>query len=426
MHIGALGCSVGYDKVRSITLGSSESLFDFDVVYMNPRSSIEGLFNYHISVLASAGFPQGTVANIRKVLENRISQFEAFLSSGRTLVLTPLFIPTIKSVNRAASESIDLNELFPWGTDNLKEDIGENVTASNISPYQTFFNAIKGRISYQARFTKPLGQPIFYIHNTKQVVACIEQRGKGTILYLPPPKPGPDDERIYFTALEALIKNLPKSVENESLPQWTNNATVVQENEAKINLDKLYEEQSALTGKISVAEQRHASITEMKRLFASNGADLEKAVKAVLVYLGFEFTTTEPNRDDLIGKFKNTPVVIEIKGHSKSAAESDATQLEKWVTEYYSNHKVEPKGILVVNTFRNIPLDQRTATDFPAQMLPYSEKRGHCLLTGLQLLGVYSAAVLGKCSNDELADKLLSTEGWLSEFRDWRQFVDFT
>ena len=108
----------------------------------------------------------------------------------------------------------------------------------------------------------------------------------------------------------------------------------------------------------------------------------------VLSELGVEATTGAPGRDDLILKFEGRVAVAEVKGVTKSAQEKHAAQLEKWVSEYFTEHGVHPKGILIVNPYCNLPLDKRTEQAFPNQMLKYSTNREHCLLTTVQLLGI--------------------------------------
>lgn len=126
-------------------------------------------------------------------------------------------------------------------------------------------------------------------------------------------------------------------------------------------------------------------LTPRDQLFLGTGRALELQVRAVLELLGGTVTEPEPGRDDWKVSFPEGDAVVEVKGVGKSAAEKHAAQLEKWVASAYEQTGAMPKGILVVNTWRETPLSERTKEAFPAQMLPYSEGRGHCLVTGLQL-----------------------------------------
>lgn len=133
------------------------------------------------------------------------------------------------------------------------------------------------------------------------------------------------------------------------------------------------------------AQQKKEAAELKNQLFLGTGRALELEVKKVLESLGGEVTEPSANRDDWKITFPEGRVVCEVKGVSKSAAEKHAAQLEKWVSSEYDETGELPKGLLVVNTWREIPLAERSGVNFPDQMIPYCESRGHCLISGLQL-----------------------------------------
>lgn len=127
-------------------------------------------------------------------------------------------------------------------------------------------------------------------------------------------------------------------------------------------------------------------ISEYKHLLTGTGSSLENIVRKVLLELDFKLEEVEANRTDIIGKYKEVSVVFEIKGLTKSAGERNAAQLEKWISEYHVQTGIKPKGVLLVNAFRNTPLAERTELVFPEQMLKYSISREHCLISATQFL----------------------------------------
>ncbi len=50
---------------------------------------------------------------------------------------------------------------------------------------------------------------------------------------------------------------------------------------------------------------------------------------------------------------------------------------------------MHPKGVLIVNAYREISPSERTEAPFPHQMLSYSHVRKHCLITTTQLLSIF-------------------------------------
>lgn len=188
-------------------------------------------------------------------------------------------------------------------------------------------------------------------------------------------------------------------------------------------MKKLESDLKTLTNKISNQKKIIASLQEYKILFSGTGRALEVNVGKVLSELGFEVAEGLPGRDDLILKYKDKVAVVEVKGVSKSAAEKHAAQLEKWVSEYFSSCGVMPKGILIVNAFKDIPLADRTEDPFPSQMITYSKNRNHCLLTGIQLLGICLFCKANPDKSDEIIERLFNTDGLIMEYSDWTNFV---
>lgn len=135
-------------------------------------------------------------------------------------------------------------------------------------------------------------------------------------------------------------------------------------------------------------------------------------MEAAFQKLGCTVEEGKPGRADRIIRWKKHVAVIEVKGLAKSAREKDSAQLEKWVSEHAIDTGEQPKGLLIVNAWRNTALDEREEPPFPPQMLPYSEQREHCLLTTAQLL----AALLTATSKEKRATflgELFETNGVL-------------
>jgi hypothetical protein len=97
--------------------------------------------------------------------------------------------------------------------------------------------------------------------------------------------------------------------------------------------------------------------------------------------------------------------------------------LEKWVSEYFSTYGVQPKGILIVNPFKDVPLKDRTESPFPDQMIGYSQRREHCLITTLQLLGIYFDILQNPAKKDELIKTIFATQGIYTEYQSWSEFI---
>jgi hypothetical protein len=149
---------------------------------------------------------------------------------------------------------------------------------------------------------------------------------------------------------------------------------------------------------------------------AGTGKALEARVHDALSELGCTVEEAEPNRTDRVPRWGDKVGVIEVKGVTKSASERDATQLEKWVSEYTLEHDAAPKGILAVNAWRDLPLHERKRPAFPHQMLKYSTDRGHYLLETSQLLAAAMTCTTKK-AKDGFLKRMFETVGVMDGYR---------
>ncbi|WP_316778842.1 hypothetical protein [Pedobacter antarcticus] len=83
------------------------------------------------------------------------------------------------------------------------------------------------------------------------------------------------------------------------------------------------------------------------------------------------------------------------------------------MSSYHVDHGYKPKGILIVNAFKDKPLAERLDQDFPEQMLPFSTKMELTLMSSTQLLGLYLDFKRGEISFKNIHKLLWNTVGRL-------------
>jgi hypothetical protein len=81
------------------------------------------------------------------------------------------------------------------------------------------------------------------------------------------------------------------------------------------------------------------------------------------------------------------------------------------------------KGILILGTFRLLPLDQRTQADFTENVIRVLAMGDICALTGLQLYCLVLAARSEPDLKETIMAELFETRGVLGRARDWRQIL---
>lgn len=316
---------------------------------------------------------------------------------------------------------------------NVTEVVGERIDICCSSPYRDFFTNTRTCYYYASYFSVAENSTILgKIKGTDKVVAAVIPYGSGKIVLLPQiyeeeeyktEDVWKENGKKYLDSLFELNRRLKITDEEMDLPGWAQNIYILDE---KVKLKK----QNTIENKIAKLEkeldkERIAvqEVQKYKLLLTSSGTTLEEIVKQVLDELGFTILEAEKGRSDIIAKYGEVAIVAEIKGVTKSAAEKHAAQLEKWVAQYIEENEVSPKGMLIVNGFCDMPLNERLEDVFPQQMLKYCVSRGHVLLTSTQLLCLYIEVCKNPICKEERITELLSCVGKYERYRETKDYL---
>ena len=253
----------------------------------------------------------------------------------------------------------------------------------------------------------------------KKVVGFYNEKA----IFLPRIKKLGEKEKEFFADLYEVAKQITNQNTKEKLPEWTNKFFVPNERQTYDKIRILNEQIIDLQNKLLKVENENENLKAKKILFSGTGDNLENEIRNIFKELNVEVLEANFNRDDLIIKYKDKIAVVEIKGVTGSSAEKHANQLEKWVSSYYDEHEIRAKGILIVNSFRDKEIPDRTDPTFPNQMLSYAVKREHCLISSLQFLGLYYEAIKNN-KKDELIESLFTTIGIYQGFENWQNYIE--
>lgn len=438
MRVLEVGCGLHYGLAESGRFKSTQSFLDFDFVIWNPGKTRQEYFttgSYYFSDGVSSLKP--TAANALKGdVMRRAAEVTDMMELGRTLIVwTPdpqaCEIKVYQGGSRTQYEVVDLLRILPFHT-RTGAMSGSSIELRGGQLFKPFWAQNQNSLRYEGQMLSPQGKPVFFVKGTDKIVGTHLKINRGNILFLPSlvesttAQEQEQAEYSYISSLTQLVEELQKTPTNIELPAWSSSYLLPQESEHVQNLRELEDKLRRTQSSINAQRKRIEELEQYKLLFTGSGQALEQQVRRVFEELGFSVGDPPPNRDDLIISRGDEVAVVEVKGVSKSAAEKHAAQLEKWVNEYNVAHDVHPKGILVVNAYRDDPPEGRSEEAFPNQMLSFSKNRGHCLITTLQLLGLYL-----DCKNDdvkkaEMVNRLLSTEGVFTEYQNWSDFLTKT
>lgn len=93
----------------------------------------------------------------------------------------------------------------------------------------------------------------------------------------------------------------------------------------------------------------------------------------------------------------------------------------RWVADHIEKKGLpSPKGLLIINAFRDEPLDTRLAEGharpFPHNVVAFAKSQRYALITGLQLFNMAAEIETSPTRASELAEALMTTDGFFDQF----------
>ncbi|QLL08644.1 hypothetical protein [Mycobacterium vicinigordonae] len=442
----------GDDDCTRSTFDSDISVFDYDVVNWDPAKSLSHYHSVYGEQYQNLPSPtENESVRLLADIDRRRGEFRDFLNAGRILIVITrppqeCYVDTGKkeysgtgrnrSTTRVVSKA-DLWRALPVARDQLSltRASGSRIQISGSNSLATFLKNRKAFFKYDAVMSAWPGADVARVQGTERAVSSyVETEGGGILVLLPAPdliksvseKTGkvlykPQAIAIQGELIQAVFDLTSAGV--ISRPAWAEKYSTKAQLEVRESVVKQQARVQSARTKLTNLQKKQEESELKDQLFLGTGRPLELQVKAVFELLGCEVSEPEPGRDDWKVKFPRRNAVVEVKGVAKSAAEKHAAQLEKWVAGEMEEVGTAPKGVLVVNTWRETELADRTEKDFPDQMIPYSRGREHCLVTGLQLFVIQAEVEADPARAEYWRGKILETSGVLEGADDWRAIL---
>jgi hypothetical protein len=403
------------------------TILDADIIFWN----VESTYNYMphkpllINFLTSSQKDLFTTG-----IKTRKIEFKEFFAIGRTLIITsPTFYNYQYKLKEDASKTEVLNiwDCLEISPPECSKNNGKNIETIDYDFANDFLGTNKNVLYYNRRIDRSSGIPLFFIKDTKHIVGEYYKVDKGLIIVIPEFKriSVPAQKPIFLEKILNLSKGLLTiaTLKEAKFPELVEQYSLNGEMSEQSKLEDLIKQRTNIENQIEKQNLILKEYRRMKLLFAGDGELLEYACKEIFENIGFEVTKPEGNRDDLIIKLDEKVAVIEIKGVSKSSAERHSAQLQKWVSDYHTENGIIPKGILIVNTYKNLGLDKRIEDDFPDQMMKHVKQMGHCLVTGIQMLAMYLDYRAEKIERNKIVKILFENIGEIKYTKDIDQYV---
>jgi hypothetical protein len=417
MEVRQIGFKVNDNNISHLSYFSTDYLLEADILIIDLDEVWREINHNWILGKSPDNYMQEDGLNkISAFQKDRRKQITEYLERGGNLfVWCPKLFTKIVDVEKSQNyESliIDLLSFINLSSKDFTIKLQSGKIIQIQSEYQSFFE--KFRYSYSFYFDKYYGNPIGCVTNTTSPVTLNIPCGNGNVILLPELTIAKGTILDAFVGFDKLLKEkLHLKSKREEAPAWVENYNFGSEEKEVRALIKLQEEQKTIEKKIVIQKVRLDYFHNLKRLIFSTGSDLELIVEEVLKEIGYSVKQALENRDDLILSYNEQVAVIEIKGVKGSAAEKYAAQLMKWVSTYHAENEINPKGILIVNAFKDKPLKDRIEEAFPNQMLAYNKQQRFCLITTIQLLELYLDFKDGILTFEKVNKLLFTTVGVL-------------
>lgn len=415
--IGRIGESVFNGSFESINFFSKKNLLDFDLILINLS---------HVFLEFNSKIRKNTnhYDEIDTEISKRRNDFSRFLAHEGKLILFLNISPFALELSNPSLleyfQDFNLNLFSIFGlnsTDFKLEEISGSVYSDlgALKKLNDQFN-----FKYDYKFEKFAGKPILSTQKGSYVVGVKCDVENGQIFILPNFTTHVDMDIILKetqtkSALEELLKN-SKDIKEIKIktPDWLKDFEIKGEDEFLTLGKKLANKQKELDIEILENNSKLDEYFKLKQLVFSGDDTLEVLIKEVFENFGFNVKVPEGNKDDLIIDEEDFTAVVEIKGLKHSGSTKNAMQVEKWVTNYaLDNESDPPKGILIINAFKELAPANRTENPFPPDMLKYSELRNHCLMLTLDLLNIIVDFKKGLLNKNEIQELLKNTVGVL-------------
>jgi hypothetical protein len=373
LNIASVGCDwLDDDRIDDIEFGSSDTLLGRDVVLLDLVG--RDLTWRGAEYRGAPSLDASDSARLESDIKRRKGELSMLLDGGATVIL---FVPAphhwyVDTGERSYSgkgrgqvatihvEPRELGCLFPFPVQTEKASSGDFDLVGG-DPFAAFWRKIEGRMSCTAFMRSPPGTTTLRIRNTECAVASIAKVRSGVVISLPQDLDEELDGSVFVDALIDLVRAVRNDGGDFSQPEWAASFIIGSEgalnsavNDAQRRVEEALLQADAAKGSLQLLQRR-------KLLITGGGKALEVVVHEALEALGFVVEEGAPGRTDRIAAHPHFgPAVIEVKGKSKSAAEKDSAQLEKWVAGYLEKHDARAKPILVVNAWREVRFDERS------------------------------------------------------------------
>lgn len=436
-----VGVPYGLPDADRVDFYTDKHFLDYDIVIMDPQGALQGdgydytreIYNDVLGLESNVGF------GFHKRYVGVTEKLEDFTEKGGMAIVFLRSMPILNyQVPNTRNEvvHISLDKFLPWEEGVIKTALGSNIEFTTQGPFGQFWEATDELWNYEAVYNDPPdGLRLAHVkgHPNEVVADFTETEDRGFIIMTP--VPGIENflvagvvkekKELFIQAVRSLHEALRTEGPAAQLPDWAGGYSLPGEGELKSKISVANRQIDALQKQVGQDAETLDSLCLHKLLATGHDSALEGAVDRVLTDMGLKVEPGPKGRVDRTATYGDRKFAIEVQGVKRGAKEDHVRALIIWVQEVaIQNNNEEPKGLLVVNPYRDRPLAERDENDlWPGETIKICERQNYCAMTGLQLLGLYLDAMADNAIRVSLIDRMFNTKGLFDGYEDWKQFL---
>lgn len=201
-------------------------------------------------------------------------------------------------------------------------------------------------------------------------------------------------------------------------PSWTQEFSFPYADSLKGEHGQMMEQLRQMQLRISALDARIRAIEGLKHVLLTGEQNaLMSASQEVLSRLGWTVSPSRSNPGEFwLSRGDQIDAIARIVRSPQVASRSDIAQLAESVIAFWDEYEIEPKGILIGQTWFSKSPRERTEPDFTPALQEFAGKKSLCLMSSMQLLAMYKDLELGNMPVEEMRKRMLETNGRLLGF----------
>lgn len=216
----------------------------------------------------------------------------------------------------------------------------------------------------------------------------------------------------------AMNREGSNAMSNMVVPDWCKQYSFSYLDELKKEQATLASELQDIQAKLNTVESKIASVEQLKAaLLSGDGESLKEATGLVLDKLGWTININNATPNEVLLLNVDQPeALVRIVRSDAHCDRSEVAQVSGSAIAFWEKHDIEPKGLLIACTWSNVSPTSRNQKDFEDPVIEFAKKKNLCLITSIQMLGIYRDLELGLVTPDVVRRQMLETNGLLTGY----------